>query len=121
VSSTRPAAVEWPEHVKNVPHGAPLLVNGRLQGALRDASWWSSPDTVKLKFAHIVVASHRLGTAHGSMIAAAAACDPSRIMLFIGGSCKDAADFPEGVRCRRTACAALFARADREVVRSPGE
>lgn len=114
MSGARPAPVDWPEHLKDVPHGAPLLVDGKLQGALRDASWWPSPDIVKPKYAHVVVASHRLGTAHGSMIAEAAACDPSRIMLITEFSCKDAADFPECVRCRRTACAVLFARADRE-------
>ena len=48
----------------------------------------------------------------GAMSAEAAACDPTRIMLFIDGSCKDASAFPEGVRCRRQACAVLCEAAD---------
>lgn len=111
---SRPVGVEWPDTLTDVPHGSPLLVSGRLQGALRDASWWSNPDTVKPKYAHIVVASHRLGMRMGTMLAEAAACDPARIMLFTDGSCKDATAFPEGVRCSRQACAALFALADSE-------
>jgi hypothetical protein len=113
----RPAAAEWPEHLADVPHGTPLLCAGRLQGALRDASWWPSPDTAKPKYAHIVVASHRVGTRTADMITEAAACDPARIMLFTDGSCKDAADFPDGVRCRRPACAALFEQADQDAGR----
>jgi hypothetical protein len=63
---------------------------------------------------HIVVASHRLGMRYGCMVAEAAACDPARILLFTNGSCKAAAAFPEGRRCRQAACAALFAAADNQ-------
>jgi hypothetical protein len=122
---SRPAGVEWPDTLTGVPHGSPLLVSGRLQGALRDASWRSSPDTAKPKYAHIVVASHRLGMRAGGMLAEAATCDPARIMLFVDGSCKDAAAFPEGVRSRRQACAALFALADNDaadvIATEPGQ
>jgi len=109
----RPAAVEWPDRLAEVAHGTPLLSSGHLQGALRDASLWGCPDTVKPKYAHIVVVSHRIGMRAGAMIAEAAACDSARIMLFTDGSCKDATAFPDGVRCRRPACAALFEEADR--------
>lgn len=113
-STRRPAAVEWPDRLAGVPHGTSLLCSARLQGALRDASLWSSPDTVEPKYLHIVVASHRLGMSAGNTIAEAAACDPARIMLLTDGSCKDTAAFPDGVRCRRPACAALFEEADRQ-------
>ena len=43
----------------------------------------------------------------------AAACDPTRILLDVGGLLWDAADVGEGLRCRRPGCTALFAQADR--------
>lgn len=116
-STRRPAAVEWPDRLAGVPHGTWLLCSGRHQGALQDASLWSSPDTVKPKYVHIAVASRRLGMSPGNIIAEAAACGPARIMLFTDGSCKDAAAFPDGVRCRRPACAALFEEGDRQEAR----
>jgi hypothetical protein len=111
----RPAGVEWPDDdLSAVPHGAPLLVDGELQAALRDASWWDRPDTTKHKYAHIVVASHRMAHRQGGLTFEAAACDPTRIMLFVDGTLNQAVDMPEHVRCARRACVLLFAQADQQ-------
>lgn len=116
---SRAAGVEWTAETSDVAHGAPLLVNGHLQAAYRDASWFARPDVRTDKQAHVVVWSRRLGLSSGNAMGSeAAACDPTRIMLDVEGLCRDAANSPSQVRCRRGGCARLFAQADREANRA---
>lgn len=101
---SRPEGVEAQWYApKGTPHGAPILNNGRLIAATRDASWYDRPDVRKVKRVHVVVHSAQLGPA--------AACQPNRIVAD-QGTVWAAADAP--VRCTARACALLFARADQE-------
>jgi hypothetical protein len=109
---TRPAAAEWTD--ASLPHGTPLLLSGQIQAAWRDASWWARPDVRKVKVAHVVVRSDRLGMRGHAVRGDAAACDPTRIMLDTDGVVLGAAGVRPGIRCRRKGCAVLFAQADKE-------
>lgn len=110
----RPAGIEWDDDdVPDAEHGAPLLWDGRLLAGYRDARFLNCPDARTIKRWHVAVVSHRYAVAGGST-EVTAACDPRRIML--GGlKEKPAVEVAEDARCRRSACAALFARADREL------
>ncbi|PRH81077.1 hypothetical protein C6N75_00595 [Streptomyces solincola] len=109
----RPAPVD--NAVKaGVPHGAPVLRGGELAALYRDASFYSRPDTRYVKAVHVAVFSTRLTTnAGGQLGELAAACDPSGIML-CDDLFLDAYDVKTAARCRRRACQALFAVAERQ-------
>lgn len=110
----RPAGVEWDDDVlATAEHGAPLLSRGRLLAGYRDASFLACPDTATAKRWHVVVVSHTVAIGGGAM-GEAAACDPTRIMLG-GFTPMPAHEVASYSRCRRRACAVLFARADGEV------
>jgi hypothetical protein len=108
---TRPEGVECEDFddVSNIPHGTPLLRNGRLQAAWRDASFLSRPDIYSIKASHIVVASHRYAVGGGISVPAAA-CNPVHIMIDTGGS-RDATEVHPNGRCARPGCRELFAKA----------
>ncbi|MEU0857512.1 hypothetical protein ABZ352_19015 [Streptomyces griseofuscus] len=97
-----------------VPHGSPALWDGELAALYRDASFLSNPDTRKEKQAHVAVFSTGLTTSSGGLLGGfGAACDPGRIMLN-----EDlilvASEVGKLARCRRRACQALFAAAERQ-------
>jgi hypothetical protein len=97
----RQMPAEWSgeEYGLPFPDGAPLTLRGQLQAGSRDASlrlqWGSSPAL------HVVVASGGYP---------AAACD--RRILIDATAVIDAAEARPGGRCRRPACAGLFATAE---------
>ncbi len=109
----RPAPVD--NTVKSgVPHGAPVLWGGELAALLRDASLYNRPDVRTDKQAHVAVFSTGLTTRGGGALGdLGAACDPGRIMLnddlFL-----EAHQVGKPARCRRRACQALFAVAERQ-------
>lgn len=112
----RPDPVEWPggkNALAAVADGTPLLVRGQLVAALKDASWLpigphlADPRVRSKRYVlHVVVA--REG-------APSAAC-----------GMPDGLDdlYPEAAgircRCRRSGCARLFVRADRDAARTVG-
>ncbi|MER5482553.1 hypothetical protein ABT024_04965 [Streptomyces sp. NPDC002812] len=97
-----------------VPHGTPALWDGELAALYRDASFLQSPDTRKEKQAHVAVFSTDLTThSGGSLGGFGAACDPGRIMLN-EDLIFDAPEVAKLARCRRRACQALFAVAERQ-------
>lgn len=118
-TTRRPPGVEWDPGAgrASAPHGAPLLVNGRLQAGYRDATFYGAPNEVRDTQVHVMVAAAyvRNGQATGWE---GAACDPRRIV--IDTEClervivRDAADIPPAVRCRRPGCARLYEQADAE-------
>lgn len=112
VRRPRPDGVEWSGELgdlKGLPEGAPLLLHGRLAAGLRDASFVGSPGRAWAR--HVAVVTHVYRVGRG-MTTSAAACEPGRIMLC--DYLDEAAAVREQHHCRRPACAALFARADRE-------
>ncbi|MFD4933378.1 hypothetical protein [Streptomyces virginiae] len=110
----RPAPVDSEAGSGGVPHGAPALWNGEMAALYRDASFLSSPDTRKPKQAHVAVFSSGLTTHTGGLLGGfGAACDPGRIMLN-EDLILDPPKVNKLVRCRRRACQALFAAAERQ-------
>ncbi|MER6830850.1 hypothetical protein ABT352_32990 [Streptosporangium sp. NPDC000563] len=109
--TARPAGVEWADtELTDAKAGTPLLRGGQLLAGYRDATFLSCPDARTIKQRHIVVVSHTYAVAGGST-EATAACDPRRIKM--GGMVEvPAYEVPLSSRCRRPACAALFAQAD---------
>ncbi|MFC8538021.1 hypothetical protein ACFUJY_29475 [Streptomyces sp. NPDC057249] len=96
------------------PHGAPVLWGGELAALLRDASFFSRPNTRTDKQAHVAVFSTGLNTrSEGSLGDLGAACDPGRIMLN-DDLVLEAHEVGKPVRCRRRACQSLFAAAERQ-------
>ncbi|WP_330328148.1 KOW domain-containing RNA-binding protein [Streptomyces pseudovenezuelae] len=78
----------------------------------RDASWLNRPDVHTVKALHVAVFTDRLNIGSGS-VGLGAACETSNIMLnddlFF-----EAHKASQNARCRRRACQALFAAADRQ-------
>lgn len=107
----RPDPAEWSgdEYEVDFPHGTPLMINGRLQAATRDATFLARPDTRTIKATHVVVASQRLAIGSGHARGLAAACQPRRIM--VDHATKAAADVHPNGRCARPGCAQLFEKA----------
>jgi hypothetical protein len=108
----RPAPVEcsdFDDLPATIPHGAPLLSDGRLVAGHRDATFVSCPDVYSIKASHIVVASHEYAVAGGERLAAAA-CDPRRIAIDVGLN-RPATEVHPNARCRRPGCRQLFAQA----------
>jgi len=97
--------------VETYPHGAPLLRNGVLQAAWRDASFLDRPDVRSIKARHIIVASHEYAVGSG-VSGPAAACDPRRIMIDTDLAADATEVKPQG-KCRRPGCRQLFADAAR--------
>ncbi len=97
----RPVPAEWSgeEYGLPFPDGSPLMLRGQLQAGSRDASlglqWGSFPAL------HIVAASGGYP---------AAACD--RRILIDATAVINASEARPGARCRRPACAGLFATAE---------
>jgi len=118
----RPEPVEWPKddtEVDRLAHGTPLLTDGELWAAWRDANFLVCPDTSKPKAAHVIVVNHLPQMRSGKRIANyGAACNP-KIMLDL---MQPAHAFSSAARCTRPACNALFAKADvaRLSVSQPG-
>jgi hypothetical protein len=109
--SQRPDPAEWSgdEDDLPLPHGAPLLFDGRLQAGWRDATFPRSPDIHSIKARHVVVASRQIAIGGGDT-GLAAARDPRRIM--IGFPVKDAAEVHPSGRGRRPGRAQPFAQAE---------
>jgi hypothetical protein len=109
--AARPAGVEWADvDITKVEHGTPLLRGGHLLAGYRNATFINCPDARTIKQRHIVVVSHTFAVAGGTTTEAAA-CDPRRIQM--GGLAEvPAHEVLRVARCRRPACAALFAQAD---------
>ncbi|MFG2408786.1 hypothetical protein ACGFR8_31470 [Streptomyces brevispora] len=109
----RPAPVDHAVKSK-VPHGSPVLRGGELAALYRDATVHPSPDTHYVTAAHVGVFSTRLTTNTGAQLGQfAAACDPSGLML-CDDPFLDAYEVKTPARCRRRACQALFAAAERQ-------
>ncbi|NUR01384.1 MAG: hypothetical protein HOY79_34115 [Streptomyces sp.] len=111
--SRRPYAVEC-EDFRSViayPHGAPLLWNGVLQAAWRDASFLRRPDVRSIKARHVIVASHQYNVGSG-LCGPTAACDPRNILIDVALR-DDATKVHRNGRCRRPGCRQLFADAAR--------
>lgn len=72
--------------------------NGGIGAAPRDASWYPRPDVYRFKVVHADAGDEF------------AACD--RWVLLGSPRWRSAAEVPEGIRCKRRGCAALYAAAD---------
>lgn len=115
--SRRPFGVECPDFedkafFATVPHGTPLLADGLMVAAWRDASFLSRPDVRTIKACHVVVASHRYAVG-GGMAVAAAACSPTQIMANLD-IIREATEVSPNGRCRAPGCRALFQLAEQE-------
>lgn len=94
-------------------HGAPLARRGELAAATRDATFLSSPSLrIGGGQVHVAVHTHRYAVTSGGMRGLGAACDPVHILLDEG--MLFSAHELKKERCRRGACQALFAAADRQ-------
>jgi hypothetical protein len=113
VTTRRPYAVECEDFRRpgEIPHGAPLLRNGLLQAAWRDASFLRRPDVHSIKARHVIVATHEYAVA-GGMVGPAAACDP-RGILIDSDLAADATEVKRPGKCRRPGCRQLFEEAPR--------
>lgn len=86
--------------------------DGQLLAGRHDASWLIRPDTYRLKVAHVVVWSTRLGVHAGYATGGkaseenyAAACDSVRIMI-AEFTMQPARQIDPGGRCQRPGCRA---------------
>lgn len=93
-------------------HSAPVVWGGHLAAGHRDATFLNRPDVRSDKALHAMVFTHRYAVGSG-MEGLAAACDPVHVLLD-EGLMFDAHDVKAPARCRRRACQALFAAADRQ-------
>ena len=110
---TRPPAAEWDgADPPDLPHGTPLLWQGRLQAGRRDATFLACPETRTDKASHVMVSSWTYAIGAGEHCVAAA-CDLRRIMLL--PDLRDATDVHPNGRCARRGCTGLFAVADRAI------
>lgn len=108
----RPAPVECDDFENpptTIPHGAPLLAEGRLVAGHRDATFLRSPDIYSIKARHVVVVSHEYAVGRG-VTTSAAACNPRQIAIDVSLN-KPAADVHSNARCQRPGCRQLFAQA----------
>jgi hypothetical protein len=110
----RPAPQDSATRYDNTVHGAPAVWRGELAAACRDASVYDRPDVRSTKAAHVIVFRHTdprpaVFSTEGLWTAA---CNTD--VLLNEDLVLAAHELGPGARCRRPACRALFAAADRQ-------
>lgn len=107
---SRPAPVEWPDgSLLHVPHGTPLLRDGKLTASRRDATFVLCPNVTTIKAVHVVVVSHEIAIGSGC-VGVTSACD-SRTTMLQDDMLEDAECIHPNGRCQRPGCRQLFALA----------